>query len=460
MVKYCIDANLVVKYCIDDHRRLVYQGYFSSQIIAVSSIKIEFDMCVGYVFEPEWMAKLNPHVFMEISINKDPPERVLIELFADDVPRTAEKFRARCTGEAHPDLCLKGACFNHIIKGFSAAVCDDSGKGTGGQSTDVGEKGSRNHDEGVLSMFIVKDTDVFFVHICNISGDRVVFGKVVGGKSVIRKMEDVGSIDGKPYCSVKITDSGEMSRIRVPEREKAKGRHKKEEETESDGKRTRSPSPIGVSKYIQRGRGFTEKFSFARRYSTPPRRKSDRTRDRKMEDVGSIDGKPSSSVKITDSGEMSRIRAPEREKAKGRHKKEEETESDGKRTRSPSPIGVSKYIQRGRGFTEKFSFARRYSTPPRRKSDRTRDRYPSNSSLRRRPRSPPRRRSPFPLRYNRMIRKTSRSPDGDRFRERSRSQSPRRHSRSRSPRKRQPIIQDRLGTQKSSIKGGPTSPAE
>ncbi|EOA23990.1 hypothetical protein CARUB_v10017207mg [Capsella rubella] len=458
MVKYCIDANLVVfrkmlrftcQYfagsspsrlsrllLFSDHRRLVYQG----------------------------MAKLNPHVFMEISINKDPPERVLIELFADDVPRTAEKFRARCTGEAHPDLCLKGACFNHIIKGFSAAVCDDSGKGTGGQSTDVGEKGSRNHDEGVLSMANGGNGPCFLIlflpqrHLDG--GDRVVFGKVVGGKSVIRKMEDVGSIDGKPYCSVKITDSGEMSRIRVPEREKAKGRHKKEEETESDGKRTRSPSPIGVSKYIQRGRGFTEKFSFARRYSTPPRRKSDRTRDRKMEDVGSIDGKPSSSVKITDSGEMSRIRAPEREKAKGRHKKEEETESDGKRTRSPSPIGVSKYIQRGRGFTEKFSFARRYSTPPRRKSDRTRDRYPSNSSLRRRPRSPPRRRSPFPLRYNRMIRKTSRSPDGDRFRERSRSQSPRRHSRSRSPRKRQPIIQDRLGTQKSSIKGGPTSPAE
>jgi hypothetical protein len=41
----------------------------------------------------------NPHVYLEVSIDKKPIGRLVIELRADVVPKTAENFRALCTGE-------------------------------------------------------------------------------------------------------------------------------------------------------------------------------------------------------------------------------------------------------------------------------------------------------------------------------------------------------------------------
>jgi peptidylprolyl isomerase len=53
----------------------------------------------------------NPLVFLDVEIGGDPAGRIVIELFADVVPRTAENFRCLCTGErgigkkASVDLC-------------------------------------------------------------------------------------------------------------------------------------------------------------------------------------------------------------------------------------------------------------------------------------------------------------------------------------------------------------------
>jgi len=44
-------------------------------------------------------AMANPRVFMDISIGGYLEGRLVIELFADVVPKTAENFRALCTGE-------------------------------------------------------------------------------------------------------------------------------------------------------------------------------------------------------------------------------------------------------------------------------------------------------------------------------------------------------------------------
>lgn len=68
----------------------------------------------------------NPCVFFDVSVDGDPVERIVIELFSSVVPKTAENFRALCTGEkgigesTGKPLHYKGTGFHRIIKGFMA----------------------------------------------------------------------------------------------------------------------------------------------------------------------------------------------------------------------------------------------------------------------------------------------------------------------------------------------------
>ncbi|MBA0584495.1 hypothetical protein Gorai_015303, partial [Gossypium raimondii] len=129
-------------------------------------------------------------------------------------------------------------------------------------------------------------------------------------------------------------------------------------------------------------------------------------------------------------------------------------------SRSPSPGGTSKRIRKGRGFTNRYSFARRYRTPSPERSpprsyayggrnvpERNHDRYSSyrnhsDRSTRRRYRSPPRGRSP-PRYEGRKSRSPSRSPVHyrRRYRDHSESQSP---IQSPSPRDKRPAISEGL----------------
>ena len=62
-------------------------------------------------------SKENFLCFFEISYNGE-LHRVVFELFADTVPKTAENFRALCTGEY--GYGYKGSIFHRIIPSFMA----------------------------------------------------------------------------------------------------------------------------------------------------------------------------------------------------------------------------------------------------------------------------------------------------------------------------------------------------
>ena len=166
-------------------------------------------------------------VFFDVAIGKAKPSKITFELFNDVVPRTAENFRSLCTGEkgigkSGKPLHFKGSGFHRIIPQFMLQGGDFTrGNGTGGESI-YGEKFPdenfkiKHNQPGLLSMANAgRNTNgsQFFITTVKtewLDGKHTVFGKVLDGMDVVKKIESVGSQSGTPRENVVIVDCGEM----------------------------------------------------------------------------------------------------------------------------------------------------------------------------------------------------------------------------------------------------------
>lgn len=178
---------------------------------------------------------------------------MILELFADVVPKTSENFRQFCTGENKKDgvpLGYKGANFHRVIKDFMIQGGDfvnvsviwtsmndifdwmcwfsflsfllEQGDGTGVNSIYGGSFLDENfvlkHDSpGLLSMANSgKDTNgcQFFVTCakCNfLDNKHVVFGRVLDGLLIMRKIENVPTgPNNKPKLPITISQCGQL----------------------------------------------------------------------------------------------------------------------------------------------------------------------------------------------------------------------------------------------------------
>ena len=84
--------------------------------------------------------KARSRVFFDVTVGGNSAGRITFELYNDVVPKTAENFRALCTGEkgvgkAGKPLHFKGSGFHRVIKQFMIQGGDfTAGNGTGGES--------------------------------------------------------------------------------------------------------------------------------------------------------------------------------------------------------------------------------------------------------------------------------------------------------------------------------------
>ncbi|KAL8157513.1 uncharacterized protein LOC141674211 [Apium graveolens] len=172
-----------------------------------------------------------PEVFFDIEIGGISSGRIIMKLFYDTTPITAQNFRALCTGMkgtskiSGKPLHYKGSTFHRIIPGV---MCHGGNftlyDGSGGESVHGSDKFlsenfvTKHTGPGILSMVNTdKGADGSQFFICTtktdwLDGKQVVFGKVVKGMHIIKAMECVGLPDGLTTMPVTIVDCGQINR--------------------------------------------------------------------------------------------------------------------------------------------------------------------------------------------------------------------------------------------------------
>lgn len=191
-------------------------NFIGRKIVFVCVVSISLFMA-GNLFAQE-----NPKVFFDITINGEKAGRIVIKLFASSVPKTVENFQQLATHEK--GFGYKGSVFHRIIPGFMLQGGDiTKGNGTGGKSI-YGDKFPdenltlKHASPGIVSMANsgpnTNSSQFFITTVATpwLDGRHVVFGKVVEGYDVVKKIEAVGTRSGSPTAKVVIADCGQVNK--------------------------------------------------------------------------------------------------------------------------------------------------------------------------------------------------------------------------------------------------------
>jgi len=169
-----------------------------------------------------------PKVFFDIAIDGKFEGRIVMKLYADKVPKTAENFRVLAGGEnfgdfpVDPRKTYNGTTFHKIIPGEFCQGGDVTGQNGQGSYSIYGQTFAdenleiKHEKAGQLSMANKgEDTNgsqflITMGEMPQLDGRHVVFGEVIKGMDVVRKMNAFGTYTGDPKATVEIVKSGEL----------------------------------------------------------------------------------------------------------------------------------------------------------------------------------------------------------------------------------------------------------
>eukprot|EP01006_Ploeotia_vitrea_P052685 TRINITY_DN67717_c8_g5_i2.p1 TRINITY_DN67717_c8_g5~~TRINITY_DN67717_c8_g5_i2.p1 ORF type:complete len:204 (-),score=2.87 TRINITY_DN67717_c8_g5_i2:382-993(-) len=163
-----------------------------------------------------------PVVWMDVSVEGEPAERVAIRLFEHIAPKDTDNFIQLCTGEKGPSY--KGSRFHRILPGSLVHGGDIiRGDGRSGMNADGASHPSDAkysigmHRAGLVCNYITEWPNVnsqFFITTRSspwLTKSVAPIGEVVMGMDTLWKMEEqCGTASGTPRGEVVITDCGKL----------------------------------------------------------------------------------------------------------------------------------------------------------------------------------------------------------------------------------------------------------